>query len=85
MPERDGTVVSLKVPNKPEDIQVIEFGALMVMLSGVLVDDGTLGDEATAWKVYVVSTSTAEAVPEINPVDDKVSPGGSDPDARDVL
>ncbi len=28
--------------------------------------------------------STAEAVPEMSPVDDKVSPGGNIPDARDV-
>ena len=32
----------------------------------------------------MVSTITAEAVPEISPVDDKVSPGGKDPDARVV-
>ena len=46
MPEREGTVVSLKVPNKPEETQEIEFAALIVMLSTVLVDDGILGDVA---------------------------------------
>jgi len=74
----------LKVPKDPEDVQVIKFGALIVILNVVLVDDGTLGDVATIWNVYVVSTITAEAVPDINPVDDKVRPGGNDPDARDV-
>ena len=47
MLERDGAVVSLKVPSEPDDAQVIEFGALIVILSDVLVDDGTLGDVAT--------------------------------------
>ncbi len=28
----------------------------------------------------MVSTSTANAVPDMSPVDDKVSPGGNDPD-----
>lgn len=47
MLERDGAVVSLKVPNAPDDAQVIEFGALIVILSAVLVDDGTLSEVAT--------------------------------------
>ena len=47
MLERDGAVVLLKVPNEPDDAQVIELGALIVMLSAVLVDDGTLGEVAT--------------------------------------
>jgi hypothetical protein len=51
IPERDGAVVSLKVPNEPEDAQLIEFGALIVILSAVLVDDGTLGDVAATWNV----------------------------------
>ena len=32
----------------------------------------------------MVSMISAEALPEISPVDDKVSPGGKDPDARVV-
>ncbi len=51
IPERDGAVVSLKVPKEPEEVQVIEFGALIVILSAVLVDGGTLGDVATIWNV----------------------------------
>ncbi len=51
MLERDGEVISLKVPKEPEDVQVIEFGALIVILNAVLVEDGTLGDVATTWKV----------------------------------
>ena len=80
----EGLDESLNVPRIPVDAHVIIFGALIVILSAVLVDDGTLGDVATTWNVYVVSTITAEAVPEMSPVDDKVSPGGNDPDAMNV-
>ena len=43
----EGLDESLNVPRIPVDAHVIIFGALIVILSAVLVDDGTLGDVAT--------------------------------------
>jgi len=80
----EGDAESLKSPRDPEDIHVIELGALMIIDSvGLETSDAPL-DFAFTWNVYVVSEETAEAVPDISPLELNVKPAGNAPETRAV-
>jgi hypothetical protein len=80
----EGDAESLKSPKDPDDVQVIEFGALMMMESTELVTSDAPLDFAFTWNVYVVSEVTAAAVPDITPLALSVKPGGNAPETRVV-